>query len=87
MNLFQRFILLILGLALACGSLPYLIHEELHYSGASQSQIIWNITLGLGIALYNVLAIYKIATTVHVVIDSEIIRNKIEEKKGEDNYV
>lgn len=84
MSLLQRFVLLGLGLFLASISLPYLIDD--HWQ-VNQSSLVINIILGSVVAFYNFLIIYKQATTVHVVIASENMSQKIQQKKGEDNYV
>lgn len=86
MTIFKRTILFGISLLLVVISLPYLMFEDLFFQ-VNQTQILFNLVFGLIIATYNFLVIYRKATTVHIIVDSESVKRKIKEQKGEDHYV
>lgn len=86
MTVFKRAILFGISLLLVIVSLPYLMFKDL-FVQVNQTQLIFNFVFGLIIATYNFLVIYREATTVHIIVDSESVKRKMKEQKGENNYV
>lgn len=69
MSIFKRFVLLGTSLLVVFASLSAL-------DNMNKTHMLINITLGSIVALHNFLMIYKRATTTHVVLESEYIKNK-----------
>lgn len=85
MSTFQRAILFSLGLFLVIISTPQVFSRNI-YSSVDQSMAVFSLIFGSIVALYNFLIIYKKATTIQVVVDSDTIRKSIRKQEGEDNY-
>lgn len=86
MSMIKRFILFLMSLFLILTSLLHVIYGSFN-PDISTMLIGLNIIVGSITAIYNLMIIYKKATTVHVVIESENIRNEVKNKKGCDEYV
>lgn len=79
MTVFKRTILIVVSLILVLTSL-HVMNKDIYFH-MNQKQIILNVVIGSIIAIYNFLIIYKRATTVYYVMESDGLQER--RKKGE----